>query len=293
MEAAGLVPRGRERAWAALLLAPTLLGLALGALGSIAATLALSLFDWDLFSPPAFVGVENYADLPSDRGFLRALANTSLFAALYVPLVVAISLGIALLLNREVRGRALFRVLFFLPVVTSPVAVGLVWSWVLARDHGLLNDLLGLVGLGPVNWLGRSNALYSVVLVNVWGAIGEGMIIFLAGLQAIPASLLEAATLDGAGRWRRFWRITLPLLAPSVLFQTILATINAFQAFDYVYILTSTQGGGSTVPTLVFNLYREGFNYFRMGDAAAQAVVLAAIVMVLTLLYTRAQRRWT
>lgn len=248
--------------------------------------------DWDLFTAPEFVGAANYTDLPSDRNFVRALANTALFSALYVPLTVSISLGIAVLLNREVAGKSLFRLLFFLPVVTSPVAVGLVWSWVLARDHGLLNDVLGLVGLGPVNWLGRQNALYSVVMVNVWGAVGEGMIIFLAGLQAIPRHLLEAATLDGAGPWRRFWRITLPLLAPSLFFQTILSTIHAFQAFDYVYVLTSTQGGGSTVPTLVFNLYREGFNYFRMGDAAAQAVVLAAIVMLLTLVYSRLQRRW-
>ncbi|MEP3033341.1 MAG: sugar ABC transporter permease, partial [Pseudoruegeria sp.] len=186
-----------------------------------------------------------------------------------------------------------FRLFFFLPVVTSPVAVGLVWSWIYSRDQGLLNNMITSMGFDPVYWLGRDMALYSVVIVNIWGAVGEGMIIFLAGLQAIPRSLYEAAMLDGASSSKQFWRITLPLLIPSIFFQVILSTINAFQAFDYVYVLTSTQGGGSTMPTLVFNLYREGFKYFRMGDAAAQAVVLAGIIILLSVVYNHFQKRWS
>lgn len=288
----GMDARGRERIWVVVLLAPTLLGLALGVLGSVAATMGLSLYDWDLATTPEWVGVQNYADLPGDRKFAKAMVNTLLFSAIYVPSTVVLSLLVAVLLNRQLVGKSLFRLLFFLPVVSSPTAVGLVWSWIYSKDQGVLNTMLEGLGLAPVHWLSSKMALYSVVVVNVWGAVGEGMIIFLAGLQAIPRNVYEAATLDGAGARGQFLFITLPLLVPSIFFQTILSTINAFQAFDYIYILTSIQGGGSTVPTLVFNMYREGFNFFRMGNAAAQAVVLAAMIMGLTLVYTRLQKRW-
>ncbi|MEP2783184.1 MAG: sugar ABC transporter permease [Pseudoruegeria sp.] len=293
MQIDGMSPRGKERFWAGFLLTPTLLGLGLGVLGSIIATLVLGFFNWDLFTTPEWVGFENYTDLPGDRKFTKALKTTSLFSLIYVPGTVILSIAIAVLLNRHVVGKSLFRLFFFLPVVTSPVAVGLVWSWIYSRDQGLLNNMITSMGFDPVYWLGRDMALYSVVIVNIWGAVGEGMIIFLAGLQAIPRSLYEAAMLDGASSSKQFWRITLPLLIPSIFFQVILSTINAFQAFDYVYVLTSTQGGGSTMPTLVFNLYREGFKYFRMGDAAAQAVVLAGIIILLSVVYNHFQKRWS
>ncbi|QQA44462.1 carbohydrate ABC transporter permease [Pelagovum pacificum] len=292
MSVAGFSPKGGERVWAAALIFPTMVGLALGALGSIVATIGLSFFDWDLFTTPELVGLENYTDLPGDRRFMRALTNTLIFSAIYVPGTVILSMLIAVLLNRQIHGKSVFRLIYFLPVVSSPTAVGLVWSWIYSKDQGVLNAMVTGLGMEPVHWLGRDLALYSVVVVNIWGAIGEGMIIFLAGLQAIPKDVYEAAMLDGADRVRTFLRITMPLLIPSIFFQSILSTINAFQAFDYVYILTQTQGGGSTVPTLVFNLYREGFNNFRMGNAAAQAVVLAAMIMVLTLIYNRMQKKW-
>lgn len=292
MAFAGMIPQGKEKVWMWVLLVPTILGLILGALGSIAATMGISLVDWDLFTAPEWVAFENYTDLLKDRKFKKSLNNTLWFSGLYVPATVILSLLVAVLLNRHLVGKSLFRLFFFLPVVSSPTAVGLVWSWIYSKDQGLLNSMLEGVGLDPVYWLGSKMALYSVVVVNVWGAIGEGMIIFLAGLQAIPRNVYEAATLDGAGRFSQFLWITLPLLIPSIFFQTILSTINAFQAFDYIYILTQTQGGGSTVPTLVFNMYREGFNYFRMGNAAAQAVVLALMIMGLTLIYSRLQKRW-
>lgn len=288
----GMAPKGRERLWVWVLLTPTLIGLLIGALGSIAATVGISFFDWDLFTPPEWVGAENYTDLPGNRKFKKALWNTLIFSGLYVPGTVVLSLLIAVLLNRRIAGKSLFRLLFFLPVVTSPTAVGLVWSWIYSKDQGALNAIIEFFGGDAVYWLGRDMAIYSVVVVNIWGAIGEGMIIFLAGLQAIPRNVYEAATLDGAGRFKQFVYITLPLLVPSIFFQTILSTINAFQAFDYVYILTQTAGGSSTVPTLVFNMYREGFSHFRMGNASAQAVVLAGMIMVLTLFYSRLNKKW-
>lgn len=288
----GLAPRGWERFWVVLLLAPTLLGLALGAFGSIAATFAISFLDWDLLTPAKWVGLDNYLNLPENRNFLKALGNTTLFSAIYVPATMAISLVVAVLLNQRIRGRSFFRLIYFLPVITSPTAVGLVWTWIYSKDKGVLNAVITTFGGDPVHWLGSDMALYSVVIVNVWGAIGEGMIIFLAGLQAIPRDCYEAATIDGATRLQQFRTITLPLLLPSIFFQAVLCTIHAFQAFDYVYILTRTGNNSSSVPTLVFNIYREGFNFFRMGNASAQAVLLALIVMGLTLIYSRLQKRW-
>lgn len=288
----GLRPLGRERLWVLVLLAPTLLGLILGTFGAIFATLGLSVFDWDLLTKPEFVGVQNYVDLPDSRLFGKALWNTVLFSALYVPLVMILSFAVALILNRGVRGESLFRVLYFLPVVSSPTAVGLLWVWIYSEDNGALNGILGVFGVEPIKWLGAKMVLWSVVIANVWGAIGEGMIIFLAGLQAIPKEHYEVAHIDGAGFWQRLRFVTLPAMAPSLFFQAVLATIHAFQAFDYIYILTRTGNGNSSFPTLVFSIYREGFRFFRMGDAAAQAVVLTGIILAFTWVYFRMQKRW-
>lgn len=288
----GLRPLGAERLWVLALLAPTLLGLVLGTFGAIFATLGLSVFDWDLLTRPEFVGLQNYVELPDSRLFGKALWNTVRFSALYVPLVMILSFAVALVLNRGVRGEALFRVLYFLPVVSSPTAVGLLWVWIYSEDNGALNGVLGTFGIEPVKWLGTKMVLWSVVIANVWGAVGEGMIIFLAGLQAIPKEHYEVARIDGAGFWQRLRFVTLPAMAPSLFFQAVLATIHAFQAFDYIYILTRTGNGNSSFPTLVFSIYREGFRFFRMGDAAAQAVVLTLIILGFTWVYFRMQKRW-
>ena len=288
----GLRPLGAERLWVLALLAPTLLGLVLGTFGAIFATLGLSVFDWDLLTRPEFVGLQNYVELPDSRLFGKALWNTVRFSALYVPLVMILSFAVALVLNRGVRGEALFRVLYFLPVVSSPTAVGLLWVWIYSEDNGALNGVLGTFGIEPVKWLGTKMVLWSVVIANVWGAVGEGMIIFLAGLQAIPKEHYEVARIDGAGFWQRLRFVTLPAMAPSLFFQAVLATIHACQAFDYIYILTRTGNGNSSFPTLVFSIYREGFRFFRMGDAAAQAVVLTAIILAFTWVYFRMQKRW-
>lgn len=287
-----LRPMGMERWWVLAFLAPTLIGLVLGTFGSIFATIGISFTDWDLLSPATSAGISNYVDLPGDRLFMKSLWNTLAFSALYVPLTVVLSLVVAMGLNRPIFGIGLFRTAFFLPTVSSPTAVGLLWTWIYAEDHGALNQMIIAVGGDPVSWLGPKVALYSIVIVNVWGAIGGGMIIFLAGLQAIPRDYYEVAKLDGATVWQRLRYVTLPALAPSIFFQTVLTTINAFQAFDYIYILTRIGNGNSTMPTLVFSIYRNGFRFFRMGDAAAQAVVLTAIIFGLTLIYFQLQKRW-
>ena len=287
-----LRPLGAERWWVLAFLLPTLIGLLLGTFGSIFATLGISFANWDLLTPATPAGISNYTGLSSDRLFMKSLINTLAFSALYVPLTVVLSLFVAMGLNRDIPGTSLFRTAFFLPTVSSPTAVGLLWTWIYAEDHGALNAAITAMGGDPVSWLGPKVALYSVVIVNVWGAIGGGMIIFLAGLQAIPKDYYEVAKLDGASAWQRLRFITLPALAPSIFFQTVLTTINAFQAFDYIYILTRIGNGNSTMPTLVFSIYRSGFRFFRMGDAAAQAVVLTMMIFVLTAVYFYLQKRW-
>jgi multiple sugar transport system permease protein len=287
-----LKPLGFEKVWVLVLLGPALVGLLLGAFGSILATVAISFFQWDVLTPPKWVGLGNYLAMPGDRQFILALTNTTLFSALYVPLTLFFSFGAALLLNRHIPGASLFRALYVRPVISSPTAVGLLWNWIYAQDQGVLNGLLKFVGLPPQQWLGPKLVLYSVVIVNVWGAIGEGIIIFLAGLQSVPRDYYDAAKVEGANGLQRLLYVTLPCMVPSLLFQSVLSTIHAFQAFDYIYILTRLGNGNSSVPTLVYSIYRNGFRFFRMGDASAQAVVLTLIIFALTLVYFQFQKRW-
>jgi len=276
----GLKPLGREKLWLWLMLVPTIIGLLFGTIGSLLATLTLSFFDWDLIGAPTWAGFSNYVQLFQNESYMEAFSNTLKFSAMYVPGVVIISLLLAVLLNRKIRGVGIFRTIYFLPTVTSAVATALVWNMIYGRDTGILNFMLESIGLSPICWLCTSNAMLSVVIVNVWGAIGEGMIIFLAGLTAIPRDYYEAAELDGANGFQQFLRVTIPLVTPSIFFQTLIAAINAFQAYDYIYMLTRRSGGDSSVPVAVFSIYRNAFHFFRMGDASAQAIQLALLVAV-------------
>lgn len=288
----GLKPLGREKFWLWAMLTPTLIGLFFGALGSVLATLVLSFAKWDLLTSPTWAGLENYVDLFKDQKILLSLTNTIKFAAIYVPGVVIVSLLIAVLLNRKIRGLSLFRTAYFLPAVTSAVATALVWQMIYGRDTGILNFIIERFGMQPVCWLCTDNAMYSVIIVNIWGAIGEGMIIFLAGLTAIPREYYEAAELDGANGTNQFFRITIPLITPSIFFQTLIATINAFQAYDYIYMLTRRGQGDSSVPVVVFSIYRNAWNFFNYGGASAQAVQLTVIVAVLMAFYFWLERRY-
>ncbi len=202
------------------------------------------------------------------------------FSALYVPGVVVLSLLVAVLLNRKIRGVGFFRTVYFLPTVTSAVATALVWNMIYGKETGILNFMLESLGFAPVCWLCTNNAMMSVVIVNVWGAIGEGMIIFLARLTAIPRDYYESASLDGANDFQQFFKVTLPLITPSIFFQTLISAINAFQAYDYIYMLTRRGQGDSSVPVAVYSIYRNAFHFFRMGDASAQAIQLAMLVAI-------------
>ena len=288
----GLKPLGREKFWLWALLTPTFIGLIFGALGSVVATVLLSFANWDLLTPPSWAGAVNYINLFTDKKLMSSLINTLQFTAMYVPGVVIISLLIAVLLNCKIRGLGFFRTAYFLPAVTSAVATALVWNMIYGQDTGILNFILERLGLQPVCWLCTDHAMLSVVIVNIWGAIGEGMIIFLAGLTAIPREYYEAAEIDGANGVHQFFRITIPLVTPSIFFQTLISTINAFQAYDYIYMLTRRGQGDSSVPVVVFSIYRNAWNFFNYGGASAQAIELTLIVAVLMAFYFWLERRY-
>jgi multiple sugar transport system permease protein len=285
-------PLGGEGRWALLFLAPTLIGLVVLSAGPILATLAISLSEWDLLRAPRFVGIDNFVQLASDDRFLNALRNTAFYTVTSVPLGMSIALFLALALNQTIRGIAWIRTAYFLPVVTSTIAIALVWQWIYSPESGLLNQFIGLFGIEPQRWLNNPTlAMPSIVAMSVWQGLGTDVIIFLAGLQAIPTELLDAASVDGAGRWARFRSIVLPLLTPSIFFTGVLSLIDSFQVFDQIFVLQRPRPTDATI-TVVYFIYENGFKFFKMGYATAASWILFVIVAFLTTIYFRSQNRW-
>lgn len=258
----------------------------------ILGSLGLSLTEWDVLTPPRFVGMANYLRLLRDPSFWHALRNTLYFVAGYIPLVMAGGLALALLLNQSVKGLAFFRAAFFLPVISSWVAVALLWTWIFNPRYGLANNLLGLVGIEGPAWLyDPAWAMPAVIITTAWKDLGFAMVLFLAGLQGIPREHYEAAAVDGAGRLQTFFRVTIPLLSPTTFFVLTISLINNFQVFDQVWIMTEGGPYGST-SVLVEQIYRNAFRYGRMGYASAISWVLFAVVFATSALQLRLQRRW-
>jgi multiple sugar transport system permease protein len=247
--------------------------------------LYLSFHQWDVLNPEKpYVGLQNYRELRSDAYFRQAVKNTAYFTLGTVPLSVVFGLLIALLLNRQIRGRAVFRTLFYLPVVTPLIVSGLIWKWVLDGDFGLLNYYIGKIGISPQLWLSNpSLAMPSVIMVSVWATVGFTMLVYLAGLQAIPQEYYEAAAVDGAGGWKQFRHITLPLLAPSTFFVTVYLIISSFQVFDQIFVMTNG-GPLRATTTVVYYIWQAGFQQFTMGYASAMAYALFAIIFVFTII---------
>jgi multiple sugar transport system permease protein len=286
-------PLAGEERWAWLFLAPTLLGLAVLSAGPILAALGISFTAWDLLSAPRFVGLDNFAAILADRKFGTALRNTTFYTLTSVPLGLVLALGLAMALNVRIRGIAWIRTAYFLPVVTSTTAIALVWLWIYAPQDGLLNQVVGAFGLPAQRWTSDPFwAMPAIVVMSVWQGLGTSVIIFLAGLQAIPQEYHDAAAVDGAGSWARFRHVTLPLLTPSIFFTGILALIDSFQVFDQVYVLARPGQPTNATITLVYFIYDNGFRNFKMGYAAAASWILFVIVGVLTVIYFRSQRRW-
>jgi multiple sugar transport system permease protein len=281
----------RETLWGWGLMVPTLLGLLFFTVGPFLVAIYVSFTNWSLFKGPEWVGLANYQKMFHDPLFWISWRNTALYTGVSVPLSMIIGLGIAVLLNRKLRGMAFFRILFFAPMTIGVVASGLLWAWMFSPQYGLLNYILHFAGLGPFRWLtSESTSLMSIIIVGVWRAIGFTIVIFLAGLQSIPDSLYDAAAVDGAGGWRKFRHITIPMLSPTIFFSTLIGVIMSFQVFEQTYVMTQGGPGNSTL-TIIYFIYQNGFSYLRMGYASAVSVSFLIVILIGTSLLLRFQDR--
>ncbi|MGE5675051.1 MAG: carbohydrate ABC transporter permease [Mycobacterium leprae] len=285
--------RGLKKALIILLfLLPNLIGFLLFSLVPVVASLGLSLFKWDLLSAPVFVGLQNFRNLMKDVDFWAATRHTFTFIIGYIPLVLAVGLGVALVLNQKLKGLAFYRTAFFLPVVSSWVAVALIWKWLFNPNVGMVNYMLSLIGIHGPAWLFDEHwAMPAIILASVWKDMGFVSVLYLSGLQGIADEYYEAASLDGATPWEKFRHVTLPLISPTTFFVLIISLINSFQVFEQVYVMTNGGPAGAT-NVLVQQIYNNAFRYGRMGYASAMSWFLFALVFAATLIQMWGQRRW-
>jgi len=260
-------------------------------------SLYMSFQQWDVFRPPKFVGLKNFHELfTSDPLFLIAIRNTVVFTLGTVVPTILISLVVAGVLNRKVKGIGIFRTIVFLPLAISSVVMAVVWQFVFNTDNGLLNIMLGWVGIGPVPWLVEPRwAMVSLCIVSVWRSVPFATVILLAAMQGVPETVYEAARIDGAGEMRQFLSITVPLIRGAISFVVVISIIHAFQAFDMVYVLNGANGGPETATyVLGIMLFQHAFSFLEFGYASALAWVMFAILLVVTVLQLRLtrQRSW-
>lgn len=282
-------------------LLPSLTGMLVFYLIPIMISVLLSLTDWDGlakltvngFFREHFIGMDNYKSILTGGEFYSVLGNTCYYIILYIPLMLLASLGIATLLNKGYKGTGIYRVLYYIPVLTSWVAGALIWKWVLSPQYGIMNNLLSLVGIAGPDWLQDEHwAMPAIVLASVWKDMGFFGLILLSGLQGIDKGYYEAARVDGAGRWKQFVKITLPLLTPSIFFVLVIALINSFQLFPQVMIMTKDAGPNGATQVMVERIYKYGFRYFKMGYAAAFSWILFIIIFILTSIQMKLQKGW-
>ena len=281
----------REAIAGYVFISPWIIGFLVFVLFSIGMAFYVSLTKWDMISDKEWVGFGNYSTMLGESLFWQSLKVSLLYAIFSVPLGVAVGFMIALLLNQRLRGLSFWRTVYYLPAVLSGVAVSLMWMWVLNPNFGVINLILSYIGINGPGWFtDPAWALPSLVLMSLWGA-GAGMIIYLAGLQGIPTELYESAQMDGAGPFRKFWNITVPMVSPVLFFNVIMGTIGSFQTFTEAYVVTN---GGPKNATLLYSLYlyTNAFKYFKMGYASALAWVLFLIILLLTLLLFWSSKKW-
>lgn len=284
-------PFRREQVMGYIFVAPSIILFLIFVLLPAVLALFLSFTEYDILTPIEWIGFRNYERLTRDTLFFIALRNVALYVAMFVPLIVLISLSLALALNRNVPGVRLFRLMFYIPVITSPIAAATIWTWMLHKDFGLINRGLGLLGIDGPTWLFDPDyVMLAIVLVTLWQGVGSNTVLYLAGLQGIPKYLYESATLDGAGKWALFRYITFPSLKTTTFFVLTLSLVGSFQLFDQAYAMTQT-GVGNSTRTPVFHIWETGFNRLRMGYASSMAFVLFIIIFIITLINLRVNRQ--
>ncbi len=287
--------RGRkltdDTPWAMLMLAPNIIGFFMFMVFPILATLFFSFTEYDLIGAPKIIGLDNYVELFRDPIIATTLNNTLVFTLITVPIGMAFSLLLAIFLDQKIAFKRFYRGAYFLPSITSMVAVSIVWQWIYNPEFGLMNYLLSFVGIRGITWLSSSStSLLSLAIVNIWKSAGYNMMLFLAGLQGISNTYYEAGQLDGASKWKQFIHITLPMLSPTTFFIFIMSVISSFQVFDSVILMTKG-GPGRSSSVLVHYLYQNAFQYFSMGYACAIAYLLFFIVLLVTMLNMRLERK--
>lgn len=282
----------KEALWFYLLISPWLIGFICFVLGPMIASFIISLTKWDLLTPAKFIGFKNYSKaLNRDPLFWQSLKVTVIYSIFSVPLGLIFSLALALLLNQAAWGMRLFRTIFYMPAVVGGVSVMVLWMWIFNPQIGLLNTILGYIGINGPGWIFDPNwAMPSLIIMSLWG-IGGGMIIWLAGLKGISPSLYEAANLDGANAWQKFRDVTVPMLTPTIFFNLIMGIVGALQTFGQAYVMTK---GGPMNSTLFYNyyLFQHAFENFNMGYASALAWFLFLIILVLTLFVVKSSDAW-
>ncbi|GGD85690.1 carbohydrate ABC transporter permease [Paenibacillus nasutitermitis] len=281
----------REALDAYVFMSPAILGLLIFMLGPIAASLYFSFTEYDILSTPQWIGLDNYKTLVQDELFWQSLKVTLTYSVTSVPMVLIVSLVLAVLLNRNIRGIYFFRTIFYLPAVMSGVAVALLWKWIFNPDFGLINWALGTIGIeGPKWFIDEQWALPPIIMMSLWG-VGGSMLIYLAGLQGIPTDLYEASEIDGANKRKQFFHITLPMLSPVIFFNLITGIIGALQVFTEGFIMTAGGPNNATLFSVLY-LYRNAFSYLQMGYASALAWVIFLIVLLFTLLVFKSSPMW-
>lgn len=277
--------------WGYTFIAPQIIGMIVFSLIPLVFMFGLSFFKWDGFGNKTFIGFHNFSLTFADHDFWTALVNTLYYTILTVPVGIAIAIILAVALNR-VRFKSVYRVLFFMPVITSSVAVGVIWMWLLNGKFGVINQLLLKIGIHGQDWLTDTHwVMPSIAGVSIWWGLGFNMILFLAGLQGIPGMYYEAARIDGASKLQQFIQITLPLLSPTTLFVTIITIIGSFQVFDQAYVMTAG-GPAHASYTLVFHVYHLAFQNFHFGESSAAAVCLFVLILVFTIFQMSLSKRW-
>lgn len=281
--------------WAYLMIAPTIIGLIILNIWPVFYTINLSMHtNGDFGESGKFVGLENYKRLFMDQNLGHATVNTFAYAIVSVPIAIALSLLIAVLINTKIKGRSIYRTIYFLPMVSAPAAIAMVWKWLYSADFGLINYLLSLVGVKGINWITNpKTALISIIIIGIWTSLGYNMIILLAGLQEIPETFYEAADIDGAGPIRKFITITVPLISPTMFFVVITSIIGALQVFDYIFMIWGTGTiGVEYTQSLVFLFYKNSFLLNDKGYGSAIAIFLLSIILTITAIQIKLQKKW-